>query len=622
MSAINTHVVKRQLHYNNFNLSHAHLTSGRLGKLIPVSCIPVIPGDLMDVGVEFNMRFSPLSAPAMAMFNVHFHSFYVPYRIITPRNGQESTWEKFVMSIGKPLTEVPTLPCFYCDPTLLDDFGQDYSVLTSEERDAFKLNFMAGSLWDYMKLPVIPFNYPDDAFISIRSEELGAPGILAFNFLAYLKIWNDWYRRDQIEKEVVFPLNLGRIDINGDVGATDFVEPEMPEALAYEVFSIQQFIVDLLKLRTRNYERDYFTSGLPDPQFGDDVKLGGGKLTALAGASLALLTRQPLAIVSPEITSSEANIYGYPFQSVYGGNLLTMQGDSTPTVSQWNLLDYSSGGPGNFSVQEIQGIEAIPFSINELRLAMQLQGIKEQINRTGTRYLEIMEGVFGVSVSDLRLQRPQYLGGVKAPVSIGAVIQTSATEDGSPQGNLSGIAGTAGGNKIFRTKRIFEEAGVVMTIMSVTPRTGYFGGIERQYLKHDPIDYYTPMLDHLGEQETMRSELFYTIYGSNSEGVANLGANEDKAFAYNPHYQEYRSIPSTVTGEFRDTLDNWHIFRSFSQAPVLSPEFIHAEPEDFDRLFTFENIENTSNEHFQCQLYFHIKAKRPMSKYGTPFTLF
>ena len=623
--SITQNVVGRKLHYNNFNLSHTHDLSGRIGKLIPVQATPVVAGDLFDESIEFNIRMAPLSAPAMARFNVHFHSFYVPYRIITPRDGQESTWERFVMSIGKPLTEVPRLPCFITrEPCPVDSFtGVDDQTVPKEY-------FMTGSLWDYLHLPVIPRQYADDSFIELSERTLGVPGIIALNFLAYQKIWSDWYRRDQIEKELVFPNNLESICIDSLLD-TYFKEPEMPVNLQDEQFNIAEFVTDLMKLRTRNYERDYFTSALPEPQFGDDVTLGGADvMQGLVGARIAMNALNTSGIYYTNGVP--------PLQTVLGLGPATPDKDrfvtigrishdslnSDPTFEPYtSQLSFDFAGGGAADITSVEGGTAVPqFTINELRLAMQLQGVRESINRGGTRYLEIMKSVFGVSVNDLRLQRPQYLGGMKAPISIGAVLQTSSSTENSPQGNLTGQGGSVGGNRIFRTKRIFEEAGVVMTIMSITPRTGYFGGIERQYLKHDPILYYTPAFDHLGEQETYRAELKFHMAESAVANQSNSTLEKDRYFGYNPMYQEYKATYSTVSGEFRNTLDNWNVFRTFDQIPVLSPEFIHAEPEDFDRIFMFENVENTSNEHFYAQLYFDIKAKRPMSKYSTPVTLF
>lgn len=624
--SLTKNVQQTKLRYNNFNLSHTHDTSGKLGKLIPVQCTRVTAGDLFQESVEFNIRMAPLSAPAMARFNVHFHSFYVPFRILTPRNGQETTWEKFVMQLKGDVSQTKVyLPHFRTVvPTPVSAMrSRDENADPDSVVGARFSEFTTGSLWDYMNMPILNQNETGGQFY-INPKALGnVPGILATKFLAYLMIWNYWYRRDQIEEEVVFPLNLAKIDLS-EITASEYVTPELPVDVTKQ-FDISRFVHELLKLRTRNYERDYFTSGLPEPQFGDDVTLGGGTVYAAAGANISLQATDPL----------RGNVLAYSSNGTVTGDhnaLFTGQGQDYGILgmSHGSSVAYTMGfapisndnyGGITLGVGNVEGLDAQPFSINELRLAMQMQGVREKINRGGTRYIEIMKSVHGVTISDLRIQQPQYLGGLKSPITIGSVVQTS--ESGTtPQGNLTGLGGGVGGNQIFRTKLIFEEDGYIMTIMSITPRTGYFGGIKREDLAFDVLDYYIPDFDHLGEQETLKAELFYDIHRNSATDDNNAGAIEDPYFAYNPRYEEYKAAYSTVSGEFRNTLDNWHVYREFSKSPVLSPEFIHAEPEDFDRIFMFNNVANTSNEHFYANLYFDIKAKRPMSKYSTPFTFY
>lgn len=623
--SINNTVQTRSLHYNNFNLSHTHDTSGRIGKLIPVLALPIVAGDLIEEKIQFALRMSPMSAPAMVRFNVHFHSFYVPLRVLTPRRGPESTWEKFVMNVGNTSDDIPILPHFSIEASVSDLPTGDESV--PDVQDFYKVwrkELQIGSLWDYMKLPTLPFNAPEDGVLMINELTLGGkPGINAFNFLAYLKVWNDWYRRDQIEEEIPLPLNLGKINLIS-FSESDYQVPELPENVSTQ-WSIQGFVRELLKLRTRNYERDYFTSALPEPQFGDDVTLSGGQVTALVGAQIALSSAN-FAINAPSLYFG-GNTYANGSNVLVGQAVSSRQplGIHDSIGNSQAIASALAGGINTqrFDVTDVDNIQSTPFSINELRMAFQIQGVREQINRGGTRYTEIMKSVFGVSVNDLRIQRAQYLGGFKAPISIGAVIQTSESQN-SPQGTLTGQGGAIGGQTVFRTKRIFEEAGVLLTIMSITPRTGYYGGIPREYLKFDPIDYYVPAFDRLGEQEIDISELTFPL-GADPDSFADylVRVQEANKFGYSPRYSEYKQALSTVTGEFRDSLNNWHVYRNFgTDAPFLNADFIHAEPEDFDRLFEFENIANTSNEHFQCNLIFNLKGKRPMSKYSTPYTLF
>lgn len=67
------------------------------------------------------------------------------------------------------------------------------------------------------------------------------------------------------------------------------------------------------------------------------------------------------------------------------------------------------------------------------------------------------------------------------------------------------------------------------------------------------------MLAHLGEQPVYNVELYAQ------------GTSADKQpFGYLPIYYEYRKAVSTVHGQFRTTLDFWHMARKFTNLPTLS----------------------------------------------------
>lgn len=578
MSNIFQSVVSSKKRYNNFALGREVLTSGQIGKLIPIQCDEVVPGDRFKMSAAFLCRFSPLSAPAMARFNVHFHSFYVPYRIITPETSRESTYEKFIKSIGKPTDQVPILPYIY-----------------SSQSANFQNRFLVGTLADYL-------GYPTGLTSMPQSDR-----ITAMPFLAYQRIYQDFYRRDQIEAEVVYPSNLAGLSCsNGDTSllSTD-ANYDVEENQVKATFG------DLFKLQTRNYERDYFTSALPEPQFGDEVAIGDGNINWVNSGTLQLpaVGLSGTAEITTPITWGTHTQTNAIWKKASDGTGELGNGINSSTemgVAYTARMNISSSN-GNLLASSLQGNS---ITINEFRLAMQLQGIKEKINRVGTRYLEIMQGIYDVRVPDARLQRPVYLGGFKNPVTIGSVMQTSETGT-TPQGTLTGQMSASGSNNLCNGGYMFLEHGYLITIMSITPRTSYYGGMPRKYMKKYPEEFYLPPFDHLGEQAILKGELKYTSTSVDRE-----------EFGYSPHYAEYKSALSTVHGEFRTTLDNWHVSRDFDTSPSLNPSFIKAEPEDFDRIFAFTNVPGTSNEHFQMQIYIDVVAKRNMSKYSTPYTLY
>jgi len=148
-----------------------------------------------------------------------------------------------------------------------------------------------------------------------------------------------------------------------------------------------------------------------------------------------------------------------------------------------------------------------------------------------------------------------------------------------------------------------EEHGWIIGIMSVMPKTAYQQGIAKQFTRLEPLDYFWPSFANIGEQEVKLKELF--AYTSNAEDT----------FGYVPRYAEYKYMPSRVAGDFRTSLDYWHLGRIFENEPTLSQQFIECKPEDTERIFA---VTDPDAQKLYCHVLNKIKAVRPMPKYGTP----
>lgn len=445
---------------------------------------------------------------------------------------------------------------------------------------------------DGTAMPVYPrYNFPDTP-VAVGSllDYLGFPigmsqGIDALPLRAYQLIYNEYYRDQNLEEPVEFSLTSGILDINDDDAE----------------YAVQS-------LRTRCFEKDYFTSALPFAQRGPSAVIPFGQSSGDIDIndaqifSSAFFTQGPYLLSFPNGDNPQLSAVKYDTFTVTDsdGNLKNdvinnTRGQVTPLSHGINLTG------GKFSLSGVSNT-----TINDLRKAIQLQKWLERNARGGARYIEQILSHFGVVSSDARLQRPEYLGGGMSPVSIQGVVQNSATEgaEGTPQGNLSGMA-TAIGNTHAFTK-YFEEHGYVIGIMSIMPRTSYQQGLPRKYQKFDKFDYYWPEFAHLGEQEVKNSELYYTGNADVDEGT----------FGYQGRYAEYKYIPSSVHGDFRDTLKFWHAGRIFGNQPQLNADFVHFNPASLDRIWAVGN--NLSDQKIYVELYNDLKMIRPMPFLGEP----
>jgi hypothetical protein len=398
-------------------------------------------------------------------------------------------------------------------------------ITASGDRPAVTRKFM-----DYMGVPVAPPGSTDT-------------NVNALPFAAYQAIYNEYYRDENLIPEVDYNLSDGDNNAN---------------------------FADLLTIRNRAWEHDYFTASLPFAQKGTAVDIPIGSIDNDVAVNWNSLENAHTAV--------------------------TYDGTNSQTIG-------SSAGVSTIGTPEMiaktSDIDIQPTTINDLRRAFRLQEWLEKNARGGTRYIENILMHFGVRSSDKRLQRPEYITGLKTPVIISEVLNTSSTAE-EPQGNMAGhgVAVSTGkyGNYFC------EEHGYIIGIMSVMPQPAYQQGIPKTYLKSDPLDFFWPSFAHIGEQPVQNNELFaYTATGEDT-------------FGYVPRYAEYKYQPSRVAGEFRTILDYWHLGRIFATQPALNQTFIECTPEQVERIFAVQDGE----DNLYCQIMHKIKAVRPMPKFGTP----
>lgn len=352
-------------------------------------------------------------------------------------------------------------------------------------------------------------------------------------------------------------------------------DQNLQDKITVPVTSGQQSNFAACALQNRAWEKDYFTSALPWAQRGNAVTIPS-----------QITYRDPAEVVSlggvPSLGSGEA--------------LETGDGDATTRQVQSAITSEEL---------RIENLEEIGIDINDLRRSNALQKWLELAARGGSRYIEQIKNFFGIVSSDARLQRPEYLGGGRQNVVISEVLQTTATNitgSSTPLATMAGHGVSVGNTNQFK-KGPFEEHGFVLGIMSVLPKTAYQNGVHRMWRRQDKFDYYFPQFAHLGEQAILNSEIYYD----------NTAADYDATWGYQARYAEYKHRSSQVAGDFRTSLNFWHMGRIFDEIPPLNEEFVVSDPTQ--RIFA-----NTSPEDHKLwvQIYNKVSALRPMPYFGTP----
>lgn len=424
-------------------------------------------------------------------------------------------------------------------------------------------NAYIGSLWDYFGLPV--------------NTSGNLSGISALPFRGVYLIWNEWFRDENLQKSV----KIQKGDTNEVLNSSR--SSEQPSW----VFTSGTNIVPGFACPPRGKRHDYFTSALPWTQKGP-------------GVSIPLTGDAPVR-----------GLYLYGTGSTSGERAWDAAGNELPLGSPVNtaypyLLKKTTGavGPSNLPQVFADLSDVSSATINSLRTAFQMQKFYERLARGGSRYTEVLRSFFGVVSPDARLQRPEFLGSFTKMVNVNPIAQTSATDDTSPQGNLSAYGVTAA--KFHGFTKSFVEHGYVFGFVCARADLTYQQGINKMWLRSTVYDFYWPTFAHLGEQAIELRE----IYAQGSEA-------DTTVFGYQERYAEYRYKPSQITGKFRSSvvngsLDKWHLSQFFSNAPTLNEEFIVENP-PIERI-----IAVPSEPEFLLDIGFRYTTVRPMPMFGTP----
>lgn len=285
--------------------------------------------------------------------------------------------------------------------------------------------------------------------------------------------------------------------------------------------------------------KDYFTTCRPWPQKGPEVTIPLGDRAPIKG-QLRFGT---------------------------GSAALAGQGNTIPAYSAAVAPGAATLFPDHAESAYADLAEATGISISDFREALAMQAFQEDRARFGSRYEEVIRQQFGVRVRDARLQEPEYLGGGRARVNVSEVLQT-APEGFDPGDSPFGVGDMYGhGLGALRSRTIrrrIPEHGYIHSLLSVRPDPVYVNSTPRHFLRHEWLDFYTKQFAHIGQQEVAQME----VDGSGNADV----------FGYQDRYMEYRYQPSQVSGEFRDTLNYWHLARDFASPPALNQAFVECTP--------------------------------------------
>lgn len=505
---------------SRFDRSSSVKTSFNVGDLVPFYLDEVLPGDTFDIETSFVTRLQTLITPPMDDLFLDMYYFYVPSRLCW------SHWKEFMGESADAWTSDVT----YQVPQLIYE--------ASDKKPLQK------SLLDYFGVPINPS---------------GALSISRLPINAYNLIWNEWFRDENLQDAILVDTDDGdvRFDVNNSAKGG--------------------------KLLKVNKLHDYFTSVLPEPQKGDDVTISSlfGDIPVVTRNSVAVSGKQPPMRLGYSGGSSSLVDGKYRNLVLKGNNpVLPHFSTDTMTINPDSWTDSSGATTDNSaSVYPINlyadAANSDYLTVNSLRLAFATQQMLETDARSGSRYIELLRGHFGVISPDGRLQRPELLSANRTRINVHQIVQQSESGQ-TPLGTTAAMSLTNNTDNSF--VKSFTEHGFVIGLMCARYNHTYQQGLNRMWSRRDRLDYYFPILANIGEQPVYTREIYY-----DNDGFGSL----DDVFGYQEAWADYRYKPSIVTGEMRSGIDkslqSWHFADYYQQKPTLSASWIQEDKTNVDR---------------------------------------
>lgn len=530
---------------SSFLQEHSHKTTFSTGQIIPIYVDgDILPGDTVEMDVAEVVRGATPIFPVMDNAYLDIMFFFVPHRLV---------WEHWTAFWGENNVTYWEQPTEYEIPQVEAPSG----------------GWTEGTLADYMGIPT----------------KVGNISVGALQGRAYCKIFNDWFRDENLMQPTMF--NTDETTLTG-VNTGD------------PITDAQKLGLPLMACKAH----DLFTASLPEPQKGPAVEIPLGSLAPVYAGDRNTWADTDKKAMTFKYVSSGNNVTGTAMT-------LGVDTDGTMNAAQNFTPYYGTVTPDNLYADLTRATGA---TINALRTAWAIQEFYERQASGGSRYIEFLSNIFAVKSSDARLQRAEYVGGTRIPINIDQVLQTSSTDAVSPQGNTGAFSATMGSDSLFT--KSFEEHGTLMGIAIVRTEHTYQQGIPKQFLRKKWHDYYVPQFAELGELPLTNAELY--AQGSTVVNPNTGKAYDEEVFGYQEAWADYRYKLNRVSGLMRSnatgTLDAWHYADDYNALPTLGSTWIRETDQNVARTMAVQN-----EPQWIADFFFKAKYVRPMPIYSRPF---
>ena len=651
-------VPRSRFDYGRFNPFTASV-----GAIVPVDCFMTMPNEDYDLSCQYKIDFRPLIVPTLTSYKVKVHYYFCPMSYLW--HG----WESFISKgrSGKLALSIPQIELSKVDSSfkltdITDDFGLGFVEEGYYPYSAQSLaGYLVGSVpYDSQLVNddgseiegAIPDHYLPFAIGSntLKSTGFKTVDVSALPFLMYQKIYRSNYMDPNllsngiVESQVWFPDDIDSSDWRigyaadnlGGVNNIYFVPQRQtipssgivanfvpkPHIIGDSSSTVYDNAVNLLQLRYSMYTDDIFTSALPFLQRGPQTSLDADITDAVINNDLTFVNSFYLRDSS---LSPSGSVGAWP--AVFAGTGSGESGNAALGAGSFDSgsglgsahVMYASNGLDEYDQNRISFVTgvtssvsglSVSFTAQQLRSLLALSVWQERNALTNGSYGQFIKVHFD-SYPRNQYCEPIYIGGTTSLFNVNAVVQTSASVDGStPQGNPAGIGGSSNNQSIGRFHS--DDWGLIMALMTIIPDTTYVQSMDHLFFDKNPDDFYSPEYEQLSLQPVLNKQLY----------VSGNETTDNDIFGWSNRYVYLKARESVAHGRFAlpATVDAYyHSYvqsRIFDDTPKLSQDFVTVYPPNIDRSM----LAYPGEPDFLCQFYSGVRKVSPMSYVTQPNT--
>lgn len=592
---------------NGFDLSRKHVFSSKAGQALPCLSVETVPGDHFEIDLTSLSRTETFNTAAFVRGKQRFDFFFVPYsqlwhpfnQFISQRDDKHSTMQR--SHVFCPVVRIGDIFRFIKDLRELESS----SPLEAKDIHGFNLSDSVirildllgyGNFQYLLELPVDSVDWP--SIIAAFDEKY----VNLFRIAAYQHIWYDYYRNKYYDVvgtggiettgiqshtlDYVYAFNFDDLDCS--TFATSIVSYGAPHTASIGFARFKQ----IFQMRYVQWKKDLFTSALPSQQF------GAVSAVDISGKN----------IISDSTISASDSIP------------VNVQGSASTDKGKMFIWQSGIGANDHWSIPSA-------FDVLTLRKAEALQAWKQATLRAGNMTDDSFKAHFGVEPYYDADENVNYLGSFSAALTVNDVQVTANSNSSQYNGRVGDLAafGTvfATGNKI---KFDCRDYGVIMCVASYLPESEYSSNaLDKANTLHEQFDFFTPEFQNIGLEAVQSSEV--SLFDPKKY---------NNVLGYSPRYHMYKTAVDKVFGEFADTslyLDStletyMHVG---SLRPWVSPrteyntleglrylKSFYVSPKVYDDVFGVLVDSQQNSDQFIHNVFFDVKAIRPMSVLGLP----